>query len=128
MTLKPIDATLMTWSNVDVSSTIILPCRFIFKLKGQVAYIFKSNMHVTANYAGKAFVDVYGKKGGTVIDLGGKDVNGTLRHHYERKGVKYICVDMEEHESVDVVVRPGDPLPFETASIDMVISNVVLRA
>lgn len=80
-------------------------------------------MHPTALLSGESFLEIYGGEGKTVIDLGGKDVNGSLRTISEKNATKYICVDMEEHESVDVVVKPGEKLPFEDNSIDLVIST-----
>jgi SAM-dependent methyltransferase len=80
-------------------------------------------MHPTALTSGEAFLEIYGGEGKTVIDLGGKDVNGSLRSISEKNAMKYICVDMEEHESVDVVVKPGEKLPFEDESIDLIVST-----
>ena len=36
--------------------------------------------------------------------------------------MKYICVDIEEHPSVDIVVKPGDKLPFSDGEIDLIVS------
>jgi len=80
-------------------------------------------MHTSANISGKSFAKIYGKQGFTVLDLGGLNVNGSLREHFENLGMKYICIDIEEHESVDIVVKPGQPLPFETGSIDLIVST-----
>ena len=80
-------------------------------------------MHYTASISGKLFAEKYGGLGKIVIDIGGKDVNGSLRSFFEKKGMKYICVDMEKHSSVDIVVKPGDKLPFENASIDLIVST-----
>jgi SAM-dependent methyltransferase len=66
---------------------------------------------------------VYGQAGFTVVDVGGLNVNGSLRADLESQGLKYICVDMEAHPSVDIVVKPGEKLPFETGTIDMVVST-----
>jgi hypothetical protein len=52
---------------------------------------------------------------------GGLNVNGSVKNHIESEGMKYICVDLEPHWSVDMVVKPGDPLPFEDGSIDIVM-------
>jgi len=54
--------------------------------------------------SGNGFAEVYGKPGLTVVDIGGQDVNGSLRKCFESRGMKYISVDMVEHPSVDVVV------------------------
>lgn len=50
-------------------------------------------------------------------------MNGSLRAFFETNGMKYICVDITEHPSVDIVVKPGEKLPFETNSVDLVIST-----
>jgi SAM-dependent methyltransferase len=80
-------------------------------------------MHDTASICGDSFAELYGRPGMTVVDLGGLNVNGSLRNSFESRGMKYICVDLEPHPSVDLVVPPGSPLPFETASIDLIVST-----
>ena len=51
------------------------------------------------------------------------DVNGSLRSFFEEKGMTYICVDLCEHPSVNVVIKPGDKLPFSDGSIGLVVST-----
>lgn len=80
-------------------------------------------MHDTASISGDAFAKVYGGINKIVVDIGGKNVNGSLRSFFENKGMRYICVDMEEDASVDIVVKPGEKLPFESNSIDLVVST-----
>jgi SAM-dependent methyltransferase len=80
-------------------------------------------MHPTAIISGKAFSEVYGGVDKIVLDIGGRDVNGSLRLYFINKGMKFICIDMEEHESVDLVVKPGEKLPFENGSIDLIVST-----
>jgi SAM-dependent methyltransferase len=80
-------------------------------------------MHDTALLYGNSFAEVYCKPGMVVVDIGGRNVNGSLRHKFTKQGAKFVCVDMEEDSSVDIVVKPGDPLPFETGSVDIVIST-----
>jgi len=82
-----------------------------------------NNMHDTALYGGAAFSQIYGRYDKIVVDIGGKNFNGSLRRFFEEKGMKYICVDMEEDESVDIIVKPGQDLPFETGSIDLIVSS-----
>ena len=84
-------------------------------------------MHLSAQVSADAFADTYGAPGKVVVDIGGQDVNGSLRNSFEKRGMKYICVDMEEHPSVDVVVRPGEKLPFEDQSVDLVVSTSCLE-
>ena len=80
-------------------------------------------MHDTALLAGKLFVKTYGKPMMVVLDIGGQDVNGSLKSFFVDAGMKYISVDIERHKSVDVVIKPGDTIPFETGSIDMIVST-----
>ena len=80
-------------------------------------------MHETAAYSGEGMAITYGIPKGTVVDIGGQDVNGSLKQFFVKAGMRYICVDMVEHEGVDVVVQPGDPLPFANGSIDLIISS-----
>jgi len=80
-------------------------------------------MHYTSLLSGKAFCESYGLKDGVVVDIGGRNVNGTLRFFFEEKGMKFICVDMESDPSVDIVVPPGEKLPFEDSSVDLIVST-----
>jgi SAM-dependent methyltransferase len=80
-------------------------------------------MHDTAMLAGKHFAKLYGKESYTVVDIGGLNINGSLRSYFEELGMKYIVVDMEQHNSVDIVVKPGEKLPFEDGSIDLIVSS-----
>ena len=80
-------------------------------------------MHETASRSGLAFSKSYGIPNGLVIDIGGRNVNGSLRKFFENIGMKYVCVDMEEDASVDVVVPPGERLPFEDGSVDLIVST-----
>ena len=80
-------------------------------------------MHLTSLKSGEAFAHTYGRKDKIVVDLGGRDVNGTLRPFFEKQGMKFISVDMEADPSVDIVVKPGDKLPFDNNSIDLIVST-----
>jgi SAM-dependent methyltransferase len=80
-------------------------------------------MHPTASVSGQAFSESYGIQNGLVVDIGGRDVNGSLRIFFEEKDMKYICVDMESDKSVDIVVPPGEKLPFEDGSVDLIVST-----
>ena len=80
-------------------------------------------MHDTASICGRAFSEIYGIQNGLVVDIGGQNVNGSLRDYFETKDMKYICIDMESHPSVDIVIAPGEKLPFEDGSVDLVVST-----
>ena len=80
-------------------------------------------MHDTASKSGEFFAHSYGGAGKVVVDIGGQNVNGSLRVFFENLGMKYICVDIEPHTSVDIVVKPGEKLPFDNSSIDLIVST-----
>lgn len=84
-------------------------------------------MHDTALIAGESFFKVYGKPGMKVADIGGLDVNGSLKPACLKASMEYICVDIEKHPSVDIVIKPGDKLPFENQSIDLIVSTSCLE-
>lgn len=87
----------------------------------------KKEMHDTSLFSGEGVAELYGKRGMTVLDIGGANVSGgedgTLRPFFESRGMRYICLDIEPHPSVDVVVKPGDSFPFATGSIDLIVST-----
>lgn len=80
-------------------------------------------MHYTALVSGKSFSQAYGLKDGLVVDVGGRNVNGSLRSFFESNGMKYICVDMEADPSVDIVVMPGEKMPFGDGTVDLIVST-----
>jgi len=80
-------------------------------------------MHLTALNAGKEFVKKYVKKGMKVLDVGGLNVNGSLRKIFEDLECHFICLDMQAHPSVDVVSQPQDPFPFQDGEFDIIVST-----
>jgi len=80
-------------------------------------------MHDTALICSKLFAECYGSENKIVIDIGGKNVNGSARSFFENLRMKYICVDIEKDHSVDIVIKPGDKLPFNNGSVDLIIST-----
>ena len=79
-------------------------------------------MHETARALGQRFFEAYCSAGGTAVDLGSLDVNGSLRD-VAPPGLRYIGVDMAEGPGVDVVAESADLLPFESSSVDYVVSS-----
>jgi len=81
-------------------------------------------MHPTALSNGKLFFDTYvaGLGEVVVIDLGSQDVNGSLRDVCPANA-RYIGVDFVHARNVDVVLTDAYSLPFETASVDVVVSS-----
>jgi SAM-dependent methyltransferase len=80
-------------------------------------------MHDTALQSGSLFAEVYGSNNKIVCDIGGLNVNGSLKNSFINNNMKFICVDLEDHPSVDIVIKPGDKLPFEDGSIDLIVST-----
>jgi len=83
-------------------------------------------MHDTSSLCGLAFSEVYGGINKIVLDIGGMDVyncGATLRKFFEDRGMKYISIDLEPHPTVDIVVKPGEKLPFEDGSVDLIVST-----
>ena len=78
-------------------------------------------MHDTAYRCGILFGKLYGKNNFKVLDVGGQNVNGSLKSEY--KNMEYTCLDIEKHDSVDVVMKPGEKFPFDDSFFDLVIST-----
>lgn len=66
-------------------------------------------MHPAASRYVQTCVETLGldRPGVTVLDLGGRNVNGSTRHLFSAPG-RYVVVDIEEHPSVDVVADAAD--------------------
>jgi len=87
-------------------------------------YFPEIKMHDTSFISGKYFAELYGGNQKIVLDIGGKAIGGgSLRKCFEDLNMKYVCVDMEAHPTVDIVVKPTEKLPFEDESIDLIISS-----
>jgi SAM-dependent methyltransferase len=85
-------------------------------------------MHESAMSNARKFFDVFtkNKDAGTVVDIGSQDVNGTLKTVVPKK-FNYIGVDFQKAANVDVVLEDPYKLPFESQSIDIVISSSCLE-
>ncbi|HYM35391.1 MAG TPA: class I SAM-dependent methyltransferase [Steroidobacteraceae bacterium] len=81
-------------------------------------------MHTTAMENGKRFFDAYvaSMSSATVVDIGSQDVNGSLKSVCPSTA-KYVGVDFIAAKGVDVVLNDPYKLPFETNSIDAVVSS-----
>jgi SAM-dependent methyltransferase len=62
----------------------------------------------------------------TVLEIGSANVNGGLRDA-KPDSATWIGVDLEPGPGVDVVVAPGQKLPFEDNSFDLVIASSVFE-
>ena len=57
-----------------------------------------------------------------ILEIGSMDVNGSLREA-AAPTTEYVGVDLEEGPSVDVVIKPGQKLPFEDSSFDLIMAS-----
>ena len=78
-------------------------------------------MHDTALLAGGFFGKIYGANGMKVLDVGGQDVNGSLRGSFAQ--MEYCSMDIEAGNGVDVICKPGEPFPFPDGYFDLVVST-----
>ena len=84
-------------------------------------------MHDTALKIGRLAIEIYAdKRKPHILEIGSLDVNGSLRQFAPADGT-YIGVDMCEGQSVDVVVEPGQALPFDPGSFDLVLASSVFE-
>ncbi|NKA17451.1 MAG: methyltransferase domain-containing protein [Alphaproteobacteria bacterium] len=81
-------------------------------------------MHDTAMEYGKLFFNIYLKNINnlTIVDIGSQDVNGSLRLVAPLDS-KYIGIDFIKGKGVDVVINDPYSLPFESNSVDVVVSS-----
>jgi SAM-dependent methyltransferase len=59
--------------------------------------------------------------GGTILDVGSRDINGSYRELVERIGYKYIGLDIEFGQNVDIVLTDPYRYPFEDNTLDAAI-------
>jgi SAM-dependent methyltransferase len=85
-------------------------------------------MHPTAMQNGRVFFDTYLGESSTslVLEIGAQDVNGSLRD-VAPAGVRYIGVDFVVGKGVDVVLTDPYSLPFESESVDVIVSSSCLE-
>jgi SAM-dependent methyltransferase len=85
-------------------------------------------MHPSAMHNGKLFFDTYARTlvGATVVDIGAQNVNGSLKDVIPGN-LRYIGVDFVEAKGVDVVLDDPYTLPFESESIDIVVTSSCLE-
>ena len=85
-------------------------------------------MHPSALRNAKDFFEVYTKniEGGTVLDIGSQDVNGSLRQVVPSR-FKYVGVDFEKAKNVDVVLENPYVFPFADEAADILITSSCLE-
>jgi hypothetical protein len=80
-------------------------------------------MHPAALESGRLFFDCYWRKGfNRILDVGARDVNGSLRTHAP-SGATFIGVDLVAGKGVDYVLDDPYAYPFPGGHFDAVIST-----
>lgn len=84
-------------------------------------------MHPTALSNCKSFFDTYSEyfpneNSTKVVEIGSQDVNGSLRA-VTPSAFEYIGVDFQAAKGVDIVLNDPYSLPFESDSVDIVLSS-----
>lgn len=80
-------------------------------------------MHPTAYEHGRLFFDLYWRpEFSEVAELGSQNVNGSIRDHCP-PGARYVGMDMEAANGVDLIVTPGQPFPVADNSVDVVVTS-----
>jgi SAM-dependent methyltransferase len=84
-------------------------------------------MHDTAFYIGTLAMNIYADlRSDSILEIGSQSLNGGLREN-ALPTTRYVGVDIEAGEGVDVVVEPGKPLPVEEGSFDLVMATSVFE-
>jgi SAM-dependent methyltransferase len=85
-------------------------------------------MHPSALNNGKLFFETYASslQGATVVDIGAQNVNGSLSDVMPPH-LRYVGVDFVKAKGVDVVLTDPYKLPFDDASIDIVVTSSCLE-
>ena len=81
-------------------------------------------MHDTAMRYGKAFFETYvaDNPETTIVDIGGADVNGSLRSVAPPQ-CRYIGVDFAPEHGVDIILTDPYEFPFDNQSVDIIVSS-----
>lgn len=85
-------------------------------------------MHASALHIGKKFFDLYTRGDEELLDVGSRDVNGSLRSVCP-PGIDYTGYDIEPGPGVDVVAPRWSTgrFPFMDSSFDLIVSTSCLE-
>ncbi len=89
---------------------------------------YTRKMHDSSLFHGGLFFSTYlrDRENLKIVDIGAMDVNGSLRQ-FSPPNCEYVGVDFESGPGVDVVIDDPYFLPFEDASVDVVVSSSCLE-
>lgn len=85
-------------------------------------------MHPSARFHGKCFFDVYlNRPGLEIVEIGSRNVNGSLREYSFPHAKSYVGVDFAEGNGVDLVLTDPYKFPLATSSVDAVVCSSCLE-
>jgi len=101
------------------------PLVFFFELSMALAALAAAALgwNFMADEEVARFAATHAFAGGRVLDVGGMDINGGARKHWENRSCAFTALDIRKHPSVDVVMNPGDPYPFADGHFDFVLAT-----
>jgi SAM-dependent methyltransferase len=80
-------------------------------------------MHDSAYRIGELVMQTYcDLPNARILEVGSMNVNGSLRDVAEPT-THYVGLDLEEGDGVDVVIKPGERLPFDDDSFDLIMAS-----
>jgi SAM-dependent methyltransferase len=84
-------------------------------------------MHDTAFHIGTLAMNIYADlRTDSVLEIGSQSFNGSLREN-ALPTTRYVGIDIEEGEGVDLVAEPGRPFPVNDAEFDLVMATSVFE-
>lgn len=85
-------------------------------------------MHPSARYHGKLFFDTYLTRPGLeIVEIGSRNVNGSLRDYCPTNAKSYFGVDFAADNGVDLVLTDPYRLPIPDDSVDAIICSSCLE-
>lgn len=80
-------------------------------------------MHDSAYRIGELVMQTYcDLPNARILEIGSMDVNGSLRDA-AAPTTRYVGLDLEAGKGVDVVIQPGEELPFDDNSFDLIMAS-----
>lgn len=84
-------------------------------------------MHKSAYDIGRKFLERYWVEGmENILEVGSFDVNGTLKD-FQPLGSKWVGIDLEPGNGVDIVIERASVFPFENKTFDLVVATSIFE-
>src|SRR5437763_12231359 len=84
-------------------------------------------MHDTAFHIGTLAMNIYADlRTDSILEVGSQAFNGSLRDN-ALPTTRYVGLDIEEGEGVDMVLEPGKAFPVDEGSFDLVMATSVFE-